>query len=519
MKKFLFSLLSICLCAVCAFSLVGCKKDLSKTTTDTTNVTANGGSSVIYNNYLYFTNGVVKNDGKKNGGTMGSIYKVELQADGTIAEDATYTKVVDSLVGYEKGSINIIGDFLYYTTAGTGKNKSGEVLYSKTKFMRYDLKNDQTQQIYVTADNNADEAVTFAYYKTGSDYSKLNLVVYEATSKTLKSFAICDEITEVFSKSEVQSAVLSENMGVGKTADSAEKYVFYTLNCEKDAINQNTNRAYKITADGNEDTLINDNANLKLEGIFANKLLVSATFTLSSSTVENTYAFEVTSQTKNGDLKVADPINSKNPHIESDRYIVSRNSYDNSMYIEEVDGSIGLLYVHNKTLRYSKYNGGTEPAVDLDIFTFDNVSNFKFIGSFKDDKDSNNTYVVLSNSTNSKNTVYKIRVNFANQDDVDAEKPDITKLSTTNIVLTQSTDSSSSDSKDLGNMMPKLINKYVYVFAQDEDKNILLHRVNVYTPEEVAEQNPPVEEPGDGEEEGEDKLEVGEAELIGGPEI
>ena len=50
-----------------------------------------------------------------------------------------------------------------------------------------------------------------------------------------------------------------------------------------------------------------------------------------------------------------------------------------------------------------------------------------------------------------------------------------------------------------------------------------MHRVNLYTPKEINEQNPPVEDPDAGEgEEGEkeeDKLEITNAELVGGPEI
>ena len=77
MKKILLSIVGFCLCAICAFSAVGCKPaDYGITSTDTSKVVGNGGSTVLYDGNLYFANGIGTNDGKHNGGTIGSIYKV-----------------------------------------------------------------------------------------------------------------------------------------------------------------------------------------------------------------------------------------------------------------------------------------------------------------------------------------------------------------------------------------------------------------------------------------------------------
>ena len=57
MKKFLLSIFSICLCAVCVFGLVACgNTPVSATTTDTTKVTNNGGISTVYDGYLLDSN-------------------------------------------------------------------------------------------------------------------------------------------------------------------------------------------------------------------------------------------------------------------------------------------------------------------------------------------------------------------------------------------------------------------------------------------------------------------------------
>lgn len=524
MKKFLLSIVGFCLCLICAFSAVGCKPtDYGKTTTDTTSVLANGGTTVVYNNELYFVNGILANDGETNGGTIGSIYKVAIEAEGKIAKDATYTKVVDALVGYNKGSINIIGDFLYYTTPGVGENRKGEVLYNKTRFMRINLTNNKTQEIYKTEQNSADEAVTFAYYKTGETLDKLHLVVYEATSKTLKSFKIDNKIETVFEKENVTSAVFSENFESNKDADN---FVFYTMAAEKDAVDTNTNRVYRIGSDGANEALINDNANLTLEGVKAGKLLVTATFGSGKEQVTNTYAVAVTSETKNGDITIASAENSKNPHVNSDRYIICRNDYETLMYIEEADGAIAILYLEGKNLIYEKFTGNTSSEISYIIHTFATTPTLNFVGTWVDSKDDNNGYAVFINKNGSKNIVYKIRYTFNSEAECVAEREEPKDLTTSNVKV-EST-SSSSDELKLGNMQAEIIGNYVYVFVTDEDKNVLLHRVNLYTPKEIADQETSggqqggAGESGEGEDESEDKeddLKVKAAELVGGSEI
>lgn len=510
MKKVLLSIIGFCLCAVCAFGVIGCTPNYGKTTTDTTKVTSNGGSVVKYDGYLYFVNGIGTNDGENNGGTIGSIYKVAISDNGEIAKDAKYEKVVDCLVGYNKGSITIIGDFLYYTTPGTGKNKTGELLYNKTVFMRKNLSTGKTQEIYKTAENSADESVTFAFYKTGEQQDVLNLVVYEATSKTLKGFKIGNKIETVFSKENITNAVFSETMG--SKDDNAENFVFYSMSAEENAIDTNTNRIFRIGADGSNDTLINDNANLSLEGVRAGKLLLTATFG-SSSDIKNTYAISVTSTTKNGDINIVEQNNSQNPTGRADD-IICKNDYSTLMYVTEANGQIAVVYFEEKSncLVYTIYNNQTAPEMTYTIYEFQTAPTLTFVGTYNDPEDNDNAYAVFINKDGSNYSVFKIRYSFANEAECKAENPEPEKLTTSNIKVEDSSSSSSSSFK-FGNLVPKMVDNYVYVFVTDEDKNVLLHRVNFYTPEELNEQNPPEEEPED------EDLELKEAELIGGSKI
>lgn len=511
MKKFLLSIIGFCLCAICAFSAVGCTTDYGRTTTDTTKVTSNGGSVVEYNGYLYFVNGIGTNDGENNGGTIGSIYKVAVSESGEIAEDAKYEKVVDCLVGYNKGSITIIGDFLYYTTPGTGKNKSGEILYNKTAFMRKNLSNGKTQELYKTEQNSADENVNFAFYKTGENRDSLVLAVYEASSKTLKGFKIANKVETIFSKENVTNAVFSETMG--SDTDNAENFVFYTMSAEENAIDTNTNRVYRIGADGTNDTLISDSANLSLEGVKAGKLILTATFGSGSSQFENTYAIDVTSGTVKGDIKIAEENNGKNPYAGSDKYIICRNDYSTLMYVTSDDGKLAVVYLEDNNLMYARYNGKTAPEVMYTIYTFQSSPTLTFIGSYKDSFDNNNGYAVFINKKSSDYILYKIRYTFESEADCLTNREGPEELSTSNIKVESSSSSSSSDSFKFGNLVPKMVDNYIYVFVTDEDKEVLLHRVNFYTPKELNEQNPPAEEPD------KEDLEIKEAELIGGSKI
>lgn len=510
MKKILLSIVGFCLCAVCAFSVVGCTHDYGKTTTDTTKVTSNGGSVVKYNDYLYFVNGIGTNDGENNGGTIGSIYKVAISESGEIADDAKYEKVVDCLVGYNKGSITIIGDFLYYTTPGTGKNKTGELLYNKTVFMRKNLSTGKTQEIYKTEQNSADESVTFAFYKTGESRDVLNLVVYEATSQTLKSFKIGNKIETVFSKENVTNAVFSETMG--SEEDNAENFVFYSMSAEDNAIDTNTNQIFRVGADGKNNTLINNNANISLEGVKAGKLIFTATFGTSPAQSKNTYAITITSATKNGDIKIVDDNNSKNPAGSSDS-IICRNDYSTLMYVTESDNKIGTIYLENNNLMYTRYDGETAPELSYTIYTFQSSPTLTFIGTYNDAEDDDNGYAIFINKDGSDYSVYKIRYTFDSVADCLAHNPEPEKLTTSNVKVESTSSSSSSDSFKYGNLVPKMIDNYIYVFVTDEDKNVLLHRVNFYTPEELNEQNPSAEEPDD------EDLELKDAQLIGGSKI
>lgn len=504
MKKLIFSLCSVCLVIVLAFSLVGCKpKEYSATTTDTSKVQGNGGTSVVYNSELYFINGQLSNNGENNGGkTIGSIYKVPINQDGSIAEDAKYTKVVDSLVGYDDGSINIIGDFLYYTTPSSSKNNKGTILYHKVKFMRYDLKKNLTQELYVTNQNSEEEEVTFSFYKMGDT---LNLLVFEKSNATLTSLKIDSKVSTNFQKTSVTSAVFSENYGESKTQSvTADNYVFYTKAVEAEDTVQTGNKVFKIKADGTDEELISDGITYSLLCIRAGKLLFTATF--DSNTY--IYAYKIDETTKNGDIAVADSDNYATPNQESFKHIVSYNSYEQVVFLEDGE-DIEVLCIDSTALcvRLFKYiDGKLDASNDKVIYTFPTGSTISFVDTYSDNVTKNGVtaqrdYVIFTNTTNSTTLLYKLRYNSDNLEEQEDTSISPEKLSTSGI-----TESS-------GNMIPRIVNNYVYVFVKDDDKNTLMYQINCYTPKEIEEQFPSEEAPEA------DELKVGKAQLVGGSEI
>lgn len=492
MKKFFTGLFALCMCAVCALSLVACGAKYSETTVDTTNVSANGGMSLVYNDELYFVNGKLDNDGKNNGGnTVGSVYKVALDQEGKIAEDATYTKVVDALVGFQNGSIHIFGDYLYYVAPSTARNNKADVLYKKTKFMRKDLVNGTTQEIYGTEEST--DTLTYAYYVVGE---KLLLVVYDKTSKTIVSVEVGTEMKKTCVIESVASAIFSDNFGKSST-ENADNFIFYTRAVDENNPDQNTNRLYFAKPDGSKQTLLCDTANLSLLTIRAGKLLVTASFGSSPDDSTEIYAFDITSETQK--IVVSDEGNSKAQSVSAFKQVVSYKTYDDVIFVED-DGNVGMYCLTGNVLAYVQYDGtSTSPTKYIELYTFSSTPSLDMIGLFTDTEDSNHVYCLFSNS----NVVYKIRVDFDSQTEVDGENPEPKKLSTTNI----NTDSSN------GLLVPKIVGNYVYVLAKKDD-DVLLQRINIWTPKELNDRLDPAEQETD-----QTKLEVKEAEVVGGKDL
>ncbi len=331
MKKILKSIFAFVLVGVCILGFTACAPKVSKTTVNTSKVassngvTTNGGTTAIYNGYLYFINGTKTNDGKHStGNTRGAICRVKYdQATGTVT-DKTYEVVVRDLVGFNYGSLNFFGDFLYYTSPSSDVNYKGDVLYYKTRFMRYDLVNKHSQTIYITKKNAEKETTTYSYYVTGNN---LNLVVYESQNATVTSIKIGDNFTTNYVINNVKSCVLSENYGKcvteGKSVD-ANNFVFYTKANDAYDKYQTGSKVYRTLPNKNSSyCLSNEGLDITPLSIRNGKLV----FSYSSRIYANFISGE-----SNEKLSV------------DTQYVISYSTYDDLIFIENKDGSISVLY-------------------------------------------------------------------------------------------------------------------------------------------------------------------------------
>ncbi len=465
MKKFFKCCLVLVLCVCTCLGFAGCTKTKwSETTNDTSNVVSNGGVVCYYDGWLYFINGTKTNSEANNTGStiQAGIYRVKTDENGNIlyketteTSDDEETKeflqiepVVKSLVGFDEGSLYIFGDYLYYATPCKDKNKDGTMLFGKTEFRRYDLVNGGDQLIYTT--QASDDTITYAYYKQGTS---LNLVVYEKTSAILTSLKVDKKVVQNFKKTDVQSAIMSENFGESVNQTNTDNYIYYTLSYDKDSAILKGVRAYRILPDGTGNQKISEGSSITLLSVRAGQLIYSK-----DSIV---YSEVITEETEQIGF--------------TDQNVVCYTSYENVIFLDD-GGKVSALVYDNTTLRLISWNEGT---LDYDnVYEFDADSSVTFIGVDGD-------YVIYQLSS----LVYKIK--YKNIEEDEENYP--IKLSTTKI----------NAASEL--MAPEIVNGYVYGFYTDSSASVTyLYRINLQTPKELGEKE------DDGT-----YTEVGEAEFIG----
>ena len=221
MKKFGFSCLALALAVFVGFSVTGCgKKKNKKFANAQTTVSSNGGMVARHGNTLYFVGGIEESSAINNNVITSAIWKVEVDETGNFVSDPVV--FVDSIVGFEFGSIHIFGDNLYYATPSTSKNSSGEVLSGILEFWRKPLSGGKAKKVYSTS-SNEETGYQYAFYPSGE--KDLFLVVYEEKAKTLVSVDIGTNPKKKTIATDVTGVVFAE---AGAT-EGANKYVFYIM--------------------------------------------------------------------------------------------------------------------------------------------------------------------------------------------------------------------------------------------------------------------------------------------------
>lgn len=507
MKKFLKSCLVVVLAVCVALPLVACKKKVSPTTADVTNVKAvngvdtNGGMTVVYGEYLYFINGVKTNDGtSQKGNTRSAICRVKYDtATGETSGDVEV--VIDELVGFEDGSINIFGDYLYYATPCADKNSSADVLYNKTTFKRYDLVNKKSYTLYTTAENSSSATVKYAYYVSGET---LNLLVYESGSdeQTIKSLRIDKDVKENYTISDVTSCLFSENYGKVTTSGAsvdANSFVYYTKDTAKFEAIQTGNKVYKTSpVTDNSVELLFDGNEIELVSVRAGKLIYSCN--------EVVYAQLITD--KNDEKLLVNP-----------SYAICHGGADNAIYLENykyvdskfesVNGEIAVITFDETGKQFNIVQWSTSDTnhiigfKELTTITGD-VKDFSMIGTVvleevTSEEDAETEvkekflYVIYKNNS----IIYKVKVAKLNSDgsmSVELYKSSV-QLSTSTL------------SDTTGILTPEIIGNFLFIMGEDDDENDYMLKVDLTVKEKPSKESDfiyleePVEETEEDDEE------------------
>lgn len=477
MKKILKNLLCVAVAFVCLFGFTACKTKISDTSVDISKTlsdgkTTNGGLTVKYGEYLYFINGTKTNDGTSaKGNTRGAVCKVKLDEDGNALKD-TYEIVVDNLVGYDNGSLSIFGDYLYFTTPNDDVNYQDTKLYYETKFMRYDLINNKTYELYTTKQNSSSEEIAYAYYMVGNE---LDLLVYETSAATITSIKIDTKVTINYVISDAKSCVFSDNYGTCVTSDvtiDANNFVYYTKNVDVYEDGRTSgNKVYKVSPNTNNSSIISDSEkSVSLLSVKSGKLVYSA----KSVNDDNTIIYSQLITSGNDTLNFSG--------------IVSYKSYDNAVFMDNDDGSVTAIVfdTDSNEVKYLKADESNKYEVNPIIINTLNISSssssssssISFVGLTtlteelpKEDNseetiESKVTYLIYVYS----NAVYKLEVM---RDGEISSFADPIKLSKSTV------------SAPSGTLIPDVIGNNLYIFAKElnekntETSNIYLYQVDL----------------------------------------
>ena len=472
MKKILKLTLSVALAFVCIFSFTACKKKVSDTTIDTSKVLSingvntNGGMTVVHDGYLYFINGTKNNDGTSlKNNKLSAICRVKFDASTNKVDDATYEVVVDNLVGFKNGSIHFFGDYMYYAAPCSDVNNKASVLYNKTTFMRYDLVNKKSYEVYTTIKNDAEETISYAYYTVGQD---LYLVVYEKSNASITSLKIDKKVETAYVISDVTACILSENTGKCVTAGAsidANNFVFYTKAHDDVSLDpvQTGNKVYRTAPSANTSVEIyKGGETISILSIRNGSLVYASGTKLYAKKMVGTEADCLT--------------------LEDSNVIDHKYSSDTSyMFIENADGSISVLFYDSTAynLNIITWKDGKLEPVTIQEFSKDDK--FEFITTAKlteieepanegDDPIKHEvTYLIYINNKK----LYKIEIAFDGKysDSVFAEP----------ILLTNSEAVSAT-----GMLVPEVIGDYIYIMSTADSKTYL-HRTNIAIDVNVSE--------------------------------
>ena len=249
MKMKLFSVFAAVLVLVlCIAALVACnpyKADSIGSGDSSAPVESNGGYVVKQGNFIYFINGYVGEsaDNAWGAATKQGIVRAEIK-DGKVDPESAKLVVPKSVYNSSTaGGIAIHGEWIYYTSVNTDKDKSGTASTTNTDFMRTKTDGSVTQLIGTIATRSS----KYIFTKTRVLYYTNNAISYIDFS------GMNDKATDK-GKGAVKGTLVENVENVVWSYDSDT--IFYVQSAPSEDSYKNYNNLCSINADGsNQKTL------------------------------------------------------------------------------------------------------------------------------------------------------------------------------------------------------------------------------------------------------------------------
>lgn len=260
MKKKLFSVFAaVLVLVICIAALVACnpyKADSIGSGDSSAAVESNGGYVVKQGRFIYFINGYVGEsaDNAWGAATKQGIVRAEIK-DGKVDPKSAKLVVPKSVYNSSNvGGIAIHGDWIYYTSVNTAKDKTGTASTVNTDFMRTKTDGSVTQLIGTIGTRSAKYLFTTSrvlYYTDNTigfiDFSKMN---DKATDK---------------GKGAVKGT-LAENVE-NVVWDYATDSIFYVQTAPSEDSYKNYNNLCTIKADGSGQKVLATQTTFVAEGV------------------------------------------------------------------------------------------------------------------------------------------------------------------------------------------------------------------------------------------------------------
>lgn len=239
---------------------------------DSTAVTENNGNRVVkQGNYIYFINGTTSADAANEFGEVekGNIMRGTIADDGTISN---YVTIVPKnvLAGHPDAGIYVFGEWLYYVTPNTNKDKYGNLQTDVLDFMRVKIDGTDTQEIISLIGASTQFRITkdALVYLQGTNLYTINL-----NNDKFEPVLIESNVTQAYMPYGQDFDPASKDKGIGD-------YIIYTTG--KDI-------------DSEDDGIYNYIMSVKADGSSKKELMSPATFANGATPADMTpYEYTIT---------------------------------------------------------------------------------------------------------------------------------------------------------------------------------------------------------------------------------